>query len=90
MTWRLRQALYGTYHGALLAARAEIARVAPDWQPLRRAGRLSRDFWRALPLRVLFGTDWLRIGGRFVSGRFGLGRYSGRCLARLRTVFLRK
>jgi hypothetical protein len=90
MPWRLRQALYGTYLAALRAAQAEIQRVAPGWHPPRRTGRLSRDFWRALPLRIVFGTDWLLVGGRFVSGRLGLGRYSGRCLAKLRTIFLRK
>ncbi len=90
MPWRLRQATYGSYYEALRSAGNEIARVAPEWRPARRPARLSRDFWRALPLRLVFGTDWLRCGSWFVSGRFGLGRYSGRFLAWLRTIFLRK
>jgi hypothetical protein len=89
MPWTLRQALYGAYWRALGAAEKEIRRVAPGWQPVHRSARMNRDFWRALPLRILFGSDWLRVGGSFVSGRLGLGRYSGRVLAWLRTIFLR-
>ena len=80
----LRHAIYGPYWRALQAATAEIRRVAPGWRPVRRAARLDRSFWRMLPLRLVFGTDWLRVGDRFISGRLGLGRYSGRCLARAR------
>lgn len=85
----VRNAIYGPYWHALRAAMDEVQRVAPAWRPERRATRLNRTFWRALPLRLLFGTDWLRVGDRFISGRLGLGRYSGRCLARLRTICLR-
>lgn len=87
MPWRLRQALYGAYWHALQSAISAIRRDAPDWQPGRRPARLSREFWRTLPLRLLFGTDWLRTGDTFISGRLGLGRYSGRCLALLRRIF---
>ncbi|HET7535424.1 MAG TPA: hypothetical protein VFJ90_03160 [Candidatus Didemnitutus sp.] len=90
MPWRLRQAIYVAYYQALGAAREAIHRVAPAWQPVQRSGRMSRDFWRALPLRIVFGTDWWRVGGVFVSGRLGLGRYSGRCLAGLRRILLRR
>lgn len=90
MPWGLRQALYGAYWRALTAARGEVQQVAPTWAPPRRAARLDRAFWRALPLRLLFGSDWLRLGDTFVSGRLGLGRYSGRVLAKLRTIFLRR
>jgi len=86
----MRNAIHGPYWGALRAAGEEIRRVASDWRPVRRAARLDRAFWRTLPLRLVFGTDWLRVGNRFVSGRLGLGRYSGRCLARLRTMALRR
>lgn len=85
MPARLRHALYGAYGQTLRTAAAEMRLVAPG-----RAARLDRSFWRALPARVVFGSDWLRLGDRFVSGRFGLGRYSGRCLAGLRRIFLRK
>jgi hypothetical protein len=90
MPWTLRQALYGVYWRALVAAREEVREADPSWSPPRRAARLDRAFWRTLPLRILFGTDWLRIGDSFVSGRLGLGRYTGRVLAKLRTIFLRR
>lgn len=89
MTWRLRQYLYGSYVSAIAAAETEIQLSWPAWQPQRRAMRFDRSFWRSLPLRLLFGSDWLRLGKVFVSGRLGLGRYSGRLLAKLRTIFLR-
>ncbi|MBL9214665.1 MAG: hypothetical protein JNG83_04235 [Opitutaceae bacterium] len=84
MPWRLRNALYGAAWTALRAARTELRRAVPGWQPRARSARLGREFWRTLPLRLVFGSDWLRIGGVFISGRLGLGRYSGRGLAWLR------
>jgi hypothetical protein len=90
MPWRLRQAIYGPYWRALQVAAAEIRRVAPAWAPPERPARFGRSFWRSLGPRLLFGSDWLRIGGTFVSGRPGLGRYSGRFLATLRTICLRR
>jgi hypothetical protein len=81
---RLRQALYGPYWRALAAARAEVARRHPGFDFPRKSGRLGRDFWRSLLLRIVFGSDWLRLGGRFVSARLGLGRWSGRFLDWLR------
>ena len=86
MPGRLRNALYGPYWRALVAARAEIAARRPGFDFARQPARLGREFWRTLPLRILFGTDWLRIGEVFFSGRFGLGRRSGRALAALRRV----
>jgi len=90
MTWRLRQHLYGAYRRALVAAAGEIRVAGYDWQPPDRPTRFDRSFWRALPLRLLFGSDWLCVGGVFVSGRLGLGRYSGRVLAWLRRNFFRR
>jgi len=84
MPARLRNAIYGPYWRSLEAAAGEIRRVAPGWTPSHRAARFDRAFWRALPLRLLFGSDWWRIGDHFVSARLGFGRYSGRILARLR------
>lgn len=82
----LRRELYGAYWRALAAARAEVAARRPGFDFASRAMRFDRGFWRALPLRVVFGSDWLRIGGTFVSGRPGLGRWSGRVLAALRRM----
>jgi hypothetical protein len=86
----LRDAIYSPYWRALSAARAEISALRPgfDFPPL--SSRLGREFWRALPLRLLFGGDWLRAGDRFFNLRFGAGRWSGQSLARLRTIFLRR
>ncbi len=81
----LRNALYGAYWRALRAAATDLRLGAPG-----RGVRFDRAFWRALPMRLVFGSDWLRVGDRFVSGRFGLGRYSGRWLATLRRIFLRR
>lgn len=84
MPWRLRQTIYGPYWRALAAARAEIAVRRPGFDFPRRAARGGRDFWRALPLRLVFGGDWLRVGDRFFNLRLGLGRWSGRGLAAVR------
>jgi len=86
MPRRLRHALYGPYWRALAAARTELRAHRPEIDFPRRPPRLGREFWRTLPLRFVFGTDWLRIGEGFFSGRFGLGRWSGRALAALRRV----
>jgi hypothetical protein len=87
MPWRVRQTIYGPYWRALDQARAtwSAAGVALDFP--HRPPRFGRSFWRGLPLRLLFGSDWLRVGGYFVSGRLGLGRWSGRFLAALRARF---
>jgi hypothetical protein len=89
MPGRLRHALYGPYARALLAIRDELAVKYPGFDFPKQGARYGRVFWRGLPLRVLFGSDWLRLGGTFVAGRLGLGRYSGRFLAWLRTIFFR-
>ena len=90
MPWRLRQALYGSYWRALRRARSEIAALRPGFDFTPRATRFDRSFWRGLPLRLMFGSDWLRVGNRFISGRLGLGSRSGQALAKLRTIFFRK
>ncbi|MBS0632795.1 MAG: hypothetical protein JSS11_12845 [Verrucomicrobia bacterium] len=86
MPWRRRNAIYGPYVQALLAARAEIAAVRPGFDFVRRPARAGRAFWKGLPLRVLFGSDWAWVGGKLVSGRLGLGRWSGRVMAALRRM----
>ncbi|MEY4938636.1 MAG: hypothetical protein RIQ93_371 [Verrucomicrobiota bacterium] len=85
-----RDAIYTPYWRAWRAAREEIAARRPDFDFAPTASRAGREFWRTLPLRVIFGGDWLRIGDRFYNLRFGLGRWSGQCLAMLRTIFLRQ
>jgi len=80
MPARLRNALYGRYWRALVAAREELRVVRPGLDFQRRTDRLRRGFWRDLPLRIVFGTDWLRVGDSFHSGRCGLGRFTGHFL----------
>jgi hypothetical protein len=90
MPWRWRQRIYGPYLRALLAVRAELVARWPDGDFPRRGLRTGRGFWRSLALRVVFGSDWVWLGGRWWGGRFGLGRWSGRTLAfarRLRRGF---
>jgi hypothetical protein len=89
MPWGLRQSIYGPYWRALAGARTKIAARRPGFDFPRRPGRLGRDFWRTLPLRLAFGGGWLRIGGAFCNLRLGAGGWSGQALAKLRTIFLR-
>ena len=89
MPGRLRNAVYGPYWRALLAARNELRTRRPGFDFQRSSARLGRNFARGLLLRTVFGSDWLRVGGSFFSGRLGLGRFSGRCLAWLRRTFRR-
>jgi hypothetical protein len=89
MPRKLRRAVYGPYVAALLAARAEIAARRPGFD-FPRGARGGRDAWRALPLRMVFGGSWLRVGDEFFNLRLGLGRWSGQGLAMLRTIFLRR
>jgi hypothetical protein len=80
----LRNAIYEPYVRALLAARAQIAARHPGFDFPRRSARLGRDYWRGLPLRLVFGGNWSRLGNGFFNFRLGLGRWSGRCLAAVR------
>ncbi|HVT73975.1 MAG TPA: hypothetical protein VHD61_12635 [Lacunisphaera sp.] len=86
MPRRLRHALYGPYWELLAAVQDELREQAPAWMPPCRPLRLNRAFWRELPLRLIFGSDWFRFGDHFISGRLGLGRWSGRFLAGLRKI----
>lgn len=90
MPWGLRNAIYGPYVRALLAARAEIAARRAEFDFARGGARRGREFWRVLPLQVVFGGTWRRCGAGFFNFRGGLGRWSGQTLARLRTIFLRR
>ncbi len=90
MPREMRNAIYGPYWRALDSARAEIAAREPGFDFQRGSPRLGREFWRTLLLWVVFGGTWLRVGDRFYNLRCGLGRWSGQCLARLRTIFFRR
>lgn len=85
MPWGLRQRIYGRYWRALKAAEEEIAKLRPGFGFKSAHSRGWHGFWRALVPRLVFGSDWIRLGPLLISGRFGLGRYSGRVLAALRS-----
>lgn len=85
MPWRLRQYLYGGYWRALRAAREDIRRRRPGFDFPSKNARGWHQFWRAVGPRLLFGSDWLRVGSVFISGRCGLGQFSGRLMSWTRT-----
>jgi hypothetical protein len=68
-----------------VAAQAELRSVRPSGDFELRTARLGRAGWRSLPLRLIFGGTWIRLGGHFLNLRGGLGRHSGRVLAYLRS-----
>lgn len=85
MPWGVRQYLYGNYWRALCEARDRIQQLRPDFNFVPRSARGWHQFWRAIGPRLLFGSDWLRIGSVFVSGRFGFGQFSGVLMAWMRS-----
>lgn len=87
MPWRLRCAIYGTYWRALSGARAEVSRRRKGFDFARNSARLDQESWRLRLMGLAFGSNWLRVGDVFISGRFGLGRWSGRCIVMLLRLF---
>ena len=85
MPWTVRQYLYGNYWQALVKARERIQQQHPDFDFVPKSARGWHQFWRAIGPRILFGSDWLRLGSTFISGRFGFGRFSGVVMSWLRT-----
>jgi len=85
MPWRVRQYLYGNYWRALCQARERIRKQFPDFDFIPRSARGWHQFWRAIGPRLLFGSDWLRVGSVFISGRLGFGRFSGLLMSWIRT-----
>jgi hypothetical protein len=89
MPRRLRRRIYSPYGRALLAARDELAARRVGFEFARRPERSGTEFGRSVLRRLVFGGDWLRVGGEFFNLRGGLGRWSGQCLEKLRAIFLR-
>lgn len=81
MPWRVRQYLYGNYWRALCETRARIQQRRPGFDFVPKSARGWHQFWRAIAPRLLFGSDWLRIGSVFISGRLGFGQFSGRLMS---------
>lgn len=84
MPWRLRQCIYGHYWRMLQSARSEIAASHPGFATGQKSIRPIHVPLSKRLLNLFFGGSWLRLGGVFISGRLGLGRWSGRCKAWLR------
>lgn len=84
MPWRLRQFIYGRYWRSLENALDTVRNWRPDYSLPQTSIRSWHNFWRALAPRVLFGSDWLRIGSIFISGRLSFGRFSGLLMSKAR------
>lgn len=80
----LRSRIYGPYADALAAAEAEIRPVLPDFSIPRRGWRTSLGAWHLAFLRLAWGQFWVRVGSRWIAGRLGLGRFSGRAMGAYR------
>ena len=89
MPFRLRNAIYGPYARLLMEARATVRTIRPGFDFPRRSARLGRSYLQGLFLRLVAGSDWLRVGPLFFGARAGLGRYSGQVLQMLRRTRLR-
>jgi hypothetical protein len=87
MPHRLRNAIYGPYCRALASARAEITSRWSGFDFSRGSSRFGRAAWGLALLGLVFGSNWLRVDGVFISGRLGLGRWSGRVLVALQQLF---
>lgn len=84
MPWWIRQRIYGAYWRGLRDARQRLRRIRPGFDFPRRNSRGWHKAWRASIPRAIFGSDWLRMGPYFISGRFGIGRWSGVILSWIR------
>ena len=80
MPLRLRSWLYARYADLLDEARDELAKAAPELMSIPALSRGKRPAWRAHVLEIVFGPVWWRVGPWMISGRLGLGRFSGRFL----------
>lgn len=84
MPLRLRSWLYGRYTDLLTVARAQLAEIDPEVAAMPFVSRGNRAAWRTRVLEIIFGSVWWRFGPWLISGRLGLGQYSGRFLVWLR------
>jgi len=80
----LRRSIYGPYWRGLAAARDELALRRPGLDFARSPARRDCGSLRSLALRAIFGSDWVRVGGHFISVVPIAGRWSGRFLAAAR------
>jgi hypothetical protein len=80
MPLRLRSRLYGEYWQALERAVEDIREVRPGFDLATRGWRAALGAWHLALLRLAWGQFWVRLGPWWVSGRLGVGRWSGRAL----------
>lgn len=85
MPQRLRKGTYVPYLQEVFAMGEEIRGILPRYSVLRKQGRESRARWRTTVMSILFGAIWKYRAGRLVSRSLGLGRWSGRLLATIRS-----
>lgn len=81
MPLRLRSRLYGEYWRRLEDAKREIQTVRPDFAIPVRGWASSLGAWHLALLRLFWGQFWVRIGPWWLSGRLGIGQWSGRVMA---------
>lgn len=77
----LRSRLYEQYWRALKRAVADIRCVHVSFVLPERGWRESLGRWHLAALRIFWGQFWLRLGGQWLAGRCGIGRFSGRAMA---------
>lgn len=80
----LRSRLYGEYWLALVRAEREIQSVSPGFAFARRGWSVALGRGPLAAWRILWGQFWWRAGGQWISGRLGLGRFSGHVMGRYR------
>jgi len=85
MPLRLRSWLYGRYFALLEEVQKQTDALGLALP--RRAGRGRPATWKTRLLELVFGSVWLRLGPWWISGRAGLGRFSGRVLMWVRLRF---
>jgi hypothetical protein len=78
MPRRVRTRIYGPYVDALVDAVRDIATVKPGFVLSERGWRGALGRWPLAAVRLVFGQFWWCGAGALWSGRFGLGRFSGR------------
>ncbi|MBI2513164.1 MAG: hypothetical protein HYV96_14395 [Opitutae bacterium] len=86
MPHALRNWIYRRYWLALVRALTELERARPASVAPLRMQVARADIVEHLPSRLIFGSDWVWVGGEFFSGRFGFGQYSGRVLAEMKRL----
>lgn len=74
----LRSRLYGEYWSALEQAEREIQAHDPAFAISPRGWTTAFGPWHLAVLRMFWGQFWYRMGTRWIAGRCGLGRFSGR------------